>query len=287
MKDLRNQLLVLGLDTRFALDIGSVVSGIRPRGLMHVPSHQVAGTERLLGSLGLKLIASRPLFGRKDPSSREGVLTDQTTGNNAAAWAEIWFASRQSAAIDASELFENPGRHLGYPDCCCLAMQKEDPLASLYFAYLQSGATRHWKLNRLAALFHPTILMPDFFPCSLACRAALEFVEPFTDLADGILPEHEVQEAKAAMRAPITLISEEIIHWPAWRLESGSLYLQSSRAKKEHISAVSTKLEALEPGQCALVMFDHLLQEGWGHGDGFVHVESLGREAIRLQPSIR
>jgi hypothetical protein len=277
----------MGLDGRFALDIGSVVHGIRPRGLMHVGGHLVMDLERLLGELGLTVIASRRLRGMKDAVSREGVLSDSAETKEASDWGEVWFASEKSARVEPSELFKNPGQYLGYPECCCRALQNDQPLASLYCSYMQSTPSRHWKLNRLAALFHEVILMPDFFPCSLGCQAALRFVEPFTELANAILAEDDLRSAKAAMRAPVTLIGNEIVFWPAWRLLDGKLYLHSGHAKKEHIAAVSSKLQPVAPDQCVLIMFEHLLAEGWGEGEEIVVLDAQDRESLRLQPVVR
>ena len=59
MKKLAELLENLGVERRFALDIGSVIYSVRPRGLIHVSADLQYGLEHLLNSFGLRIEASR------------------------------------------------------------------------------------------------------------------------------------------------------------------------------------------------------------------------------------
>lgn len=177
-----------GLDARFALDIASVKRGIRPRGLLHVHALQAPGIRSLLTAYGLKVVAERHLEGSRDPQSREGILSDLKPDTPPdRLWHEIWFSAQETAMIDPAELFLSPGVYLSYPSCCVDAMLTTRTLSSFYDVYIGDPRHRAWEINRLTSLFTDGLLIPDFFPCSLACRNARDFARPFIELAPEVL----------------------------------------------------------------------------------------------------
>lgn len=184
-----------GLDTRFALDIASVKKGIRPRGLLHVHTSQAQGIHSLLTTYGLQVIAERHLEGSRDPQSREGILSDLKPDTPAEQlWHEIWFSAKETLPIAPAELFQAPGKYLSYPDCCVNAMRNASTLSSFYDRYINDQRHRAWEINRLTTVFSDGLLMPDFFPCSLACCEARDFARPFIELAKDILGTHQTED---------------------------------------------------------------------------------------------
>lgn len=259
MKYLAKQLEDLGIERRFALDIGSVIAGVRPRGLLHVSGGQQHGLERLLSSSGLRVEASRKLYRGHDSTSREGILNERCFEPTDEIWCEVWYSNPESAPIGYAELFGNPGKFLGYPECCRRSLEGKDALARLYQRYLFEDSDRYWELNRLAALFHNAILMPDFFPCSMTCASARSYIIPFHELAFDLLSKREIEEAKNAMRAPVTIIAGEIIQWLDWECDNERLRVKASSAQKESISRVSSNLQSGDSSTALLVWFKHIL----------------------------
>jgi hypothetical protein len=261
MKNLATQIQSAGVERRFALDIGSVIAAIRPRGLLHVSADLKHGLERLLKTYGLRIEAFRELYRQCDSASREGVLSecyrdDQGTEK----WCEIWYANPEATTVDQEVLFSNPGKFLGYPECCRRAMNGEHALARLYKRYLFEDSDRHWELNRLAALFHNGILMPDFFPCSMSCELARKYVVAFHDVAAEVFSETELEKTVAAMRAPITIIKGDAVQWGEWSLNRERLCVKANGGKKESLAKVSSHLPINSAPSPLLVAFTHLME---------------------------
>jgi len=260
--NLAAELEAAGIEKRFAIDIGSVLAGARPKGLMHLPIEKVAPLEKLLCDLEMKKLAGRKLFRSFDPSSREGVLSESRS-HGTVAWYEIWFCRNDAQEpVSADELFRQTGEHLGYPKCCQSAMQTDNCLAALYHQYIHNDRNRFWELNRLAALFHPTILMPDFFPCSLACKNALNFVEKIQSAANVFLDPRELVAAQEAMKAPITIIGDSIVSWQSWTVSKGRMEVLASSARKENLADIANTLVPSEPSKAVLLSFGHLTETG-------------------------
>jgi hypothetical protein len=282
MKKLAELLGNLGVERRFALDIGSVIYGVRPRGLLHVSADLQYGLEHLLNSLGLRIEASRELCREHDSTSREGILNDYSSDPAAEKWCEVWYSNADAAPVDQATLFSNPGKFLGYPECCRRSLEGKDALARLYRRYLFEDSDRHWEINRLAALFHDAILMPDFFPCSMSCASARSYVIPFHDVALRVLSKREIEEAKKAMCAPITIIAGEIVQWRDWNSDNGRLRVKVGSAKKEAISRVSPYLPSSEPSTALLVGFKHLLDLEKKALPRVLSIEVDGRDMMEL-----
>jgi hypothetical protein len=282
MKKLGDLLENLGIERRFALDIGSVIYGVRQRGLLHVSSDLQYGLEHMLNSLGLRIEASRELFRKHDSTSREGILNEHSCDPLAEKWCEIWYSNSDATPVDQANLFSNPGRFLGYPECCRRSLEGKDALAHLYRRYLFEDSDRHWEINRLCALFHDAIMMPDFFPCSMSCASARKYVIPFHDVAHRVLSKREIDEAKKAMCAPITIIAGEIVLWRDWKCHNGRLQVKACSAKKEDVSRVSSYLPTSEPSTALLVGFKHLLDLGEKALPRVLSIEVDGREKMDL-----
>jgi len=255
MKDLPDKLNSIGVERRFALDIGSVIAGIRPRGLMHIPVEQKNSLEQILIQYGLIIEAQRALYRQNDSNSREGILLDSCDDDSATEWCEIWYSHPTATRVNAEKLFLNTGEFLGYPPCCRKSMQTENALAKLFYRYIFTDKDRFWELNRLATIFHHTILMPDFFPCSLSCSSALSYVIPFHDLAKGIFPSYEYIKTKKQMCSPITVIGDEIVHWSKWHIEESILEVDVNSAKKEKIKKITALYQNNDTSSALLLSF--------------------------------
>jgi hypothetical protein len=282
MKDLPDKLNKLGVERRFALDIGSVIAGVRPRGLMHIPIDQKQGLQQILDQYGLRLEAERTLYRLNDSKSREGVLLDCSINESAEKWSEIWYSNSKSEVVDQYELFNNPGLFLGYPECCRNSMKCENALAKLFYKYIFTDKICHWELNRLATVFHNNILMPDFFPCSISCESARTYVLPFHRIAEKIHSQFELDEAIRAMKAPITLIDKYIVQWSDWMIDEKFLRVRTSGSKKEFLSKISSCLQTCSLSNAQLVPFKHLFDSVENEFPCILSIEINEQNAIEL-----
>lgn len=259
MKDLPDKLKAIGVERRFALDIGSVIAGIRPRGLMHIPAQQKNSLEQILIQFGLKIEAHRTLFRKNDSSSREGILLDSCDEDSATEWCEIWYSHPTAARVKSEYLFLNTGECLGYPACCRKSMETENALAKLFYKYIFTDKDRFWELNRLATIFHHTILMPDFFPCSLSCSFARDYVIPFHKLAKDVFPSNEYIETNKQMCSPLTVIGNEIVHWSEWKIDESKLIVDVKCAKREKIKNITSLNPKIDASGAMLLSFSNNL----------------------------
>ena len=251
----------IGVERRFALDVASVTEGIRPRGLLHVPETVRLPLEGVLLDLGLSVEASRTLFQSADPLTRENLLSEAPQSNSSV-WSEIWFAHKSALPVEPEKLFNEPGKHLGYPLCCRNALNARDSLSGAYQKYLTGGTIRDWRLNRLSTLFCPFVLTPDFFPCSLDCPLAIEFVEPFVSLSNSIFRKEEANLATKFMKSIMTIVGSDLVCWPDWRIRDGRLYLDSSTAKKEQLAQVCVEVKPVSNEGAGLLLFRHIAELG-------------------------
>ena len=282
MKNLAARLSAVGFERRFALDIGSVIGAIRPRGLMHLPVTQKDDLLRILRENGLRVEAERSLFRRADLASREGLLLESDRGEGSSAWCEVWYSRPDVPAADPVALFRDTGRFLGYPPCCRKALEGGGSLARLFQKYIFSDRNRYWEVNRLATIFHDVILMPDFFPCSLSCTAARDFVLPFHELAQELLDPADFDSTVGAMRAPLTLISGEIVQWREWRLDGESLIVSAASAKKEKLSKVASFPGSSGKPAAQLLSFRGALQSAPGSSPTKIVITVMSGEAVEL-----
>ena len=150
--DLAPALEAMGLDKRNALDVGSVVTGIRPRGLLHVKADIRGSLRNLLEQYGLVIEFERELFRRDDQNTREGLLGEyEFTGTSSERWLEIWFKMPMALEIPGDALVANPGLHLGTHSCCVSSMIGKRSIDSHYESYVsESNSDRLWHINRLA-----------------------------------------------------------------------------------------------------------------------------------------
>lgn len=263
MKDghLAAQLVKAGIEKRFAIDIGSVVAGVRPVGLLHCEYEKVQGVESILHEFQLRMLAGRKLFRSQDGDSRESVLSTAPS-NNSDEWYEIWYGKKLPHNVCPEQLFSETGLFLGYPECCRNAMRGDGCLAALYRRYIQEDRQRNWRINRLAALFHPTILMPDFFPCSLSCSEAVSFASAIQSASSGFLSQKDIILATQAMKAPLTVIGDTIVSWPRWSISGGRLEVCVGNSLREDLRNVANSLSGINGDQAILLSFDHLVGAG-------------------------
>ena len=280
MKDLPDKLKSIGVERRFALDIGSVIAGIRPRGLLHIPAEKKNGLEQILMQFGLNIEAHRTLYRQNDSTSREGILLDSCDEDSATVWCEIWYSNPTATRVNSEKLFLNTGEFLGYPTCCRASMETENALDKLFYKYIFKDKNRFWELNRLATIFHHTILMPDFFPCSLSCDAGRDFVRPFQKMSYDIFQQEEVDLAIESMKSALIIIENSIVCWSKWNAKSDGIHVAIADAKKESLNNVSSLCpnNSLKPP--AILGFTHF--DCINHCDEIkVHIGGQGNNLIQ------
>jgi hypothetical protein len=270
-----------GLDMRFALDVASVARGIRKLGLLHVVVEQEQATRACLDQFGLVVVASRALHRIADPHSREHILVDSgsTPGD---ACVEIWFSASSGSAPSASELFGDPGRHLGYPACCTRFMLESPSLARHYRRYLFDTTARHWEINRLTTLFSPGLLMPDFFPCSLACLAAREFATPFIQLAKETLPEGAANNWIQQAQQPLLLHRDSVISFSRWRIDGNTLHLSAASARSIGVKEVIPRGDFPPFTRPVLLHFRHLRSAPEADAPTIARIETARGETVSI-----
>jgi hypothetical protein len=246
-----------GLDARFALDIASVKIGVRPRGLLHVHASQASSIHSLLTAYGLKILAERQLEGSRDPSSREGILSDLKSNTpHDRLWHEIWFSQQNSAQVDSAELFRAPGFYLSYPPCCVDAMLATQTLSTIYDLYINDSQHRYWEINRLTTIFTDGLLMPDFFPCSLACCAARDFASPFIDMAASVLGAKRASEWIVRAKQPYFVYQDALFTAFDYECEDNHLTVTMESMSKTQLRDIG---KTITHGQShfALIPFRH------------------------------
>jgi hypothetical protein len=262
----------LGIHRRFAVDVLSVAQGVRRIGLLHAPLPSEPTLRRVLIGAGLIVFAQRELVRQDDPDSREGVLRDPFAGEPAN-FIELWYARSGEAALPASAtLFANPGEQLGYPPCCVAAWERLKSQRDLYQRYIFETTSGYWEVNRLAALFQPGLLIPDFFPCSLSCESARAFATPIVNLARDALDPAWLSDTIAWMQAPLLECRGVLYAFPTWDLIGQDLELSTADGARLSLAAVGRFDDAVHSG-CRLISFRHL--------EGAERVTLVGPSGIR------
>jgi len=228
---LKKSLTKIGINPRFSIDIVSVAERVREFGLIHVEIKSEADIIETLIAFDLKIIKSRHLVFKKDKDSREGMLYDADLNGNPT-HCEIWYTSVKNKLDFNFDPFTNPGKYLGYPKCCVNKYENSIGMGSFYKEYLFSGKTRYNEINRLCTLFNKNLLMPDFFPCSLSCKKALEFGQKIQTVTELIYTEDEISETLMYRTAPLVLLSDKLFCFPNYRIEFDRLILKLDDSTK-------------------------------------------------------
>lgn len=235
MKSFIKTLESLGLHRRFAVDVISVIRGVRRTGLLHVPVVAESDLCYSLKGIGLKVIARRGLTRSDDPNSREAVLKDCRESEEAN-FAEVWYAQCDNNLPLPSDLFANPGRYLGYPSCCVAEWERLQSQRDFYSRYLFETSSGLWEVNRLSAVFEGGLVFPDFYPCSLECQAARSFVAPILEAVRDTLDRDWVDQTIKWMRAPVVIHGGELYGFPNWSLSGVDLELHTHDAVRLPLS---------------------------------------------------
>ena len=258
MDALLDELTTAGLDTRFGIDVASVATGVRPRGLLHYPSVADDRITELLRRLQLLVVAKRNLYRTRDTHSREGILSQVPWPDSSSElWHELWFANRDAPSVDSESLFASPGHYLGYPDCCVEAMLRSRSLSTFYATYLFATRPRSWRLNRLTTLFSKRLMMPDFFPCSLACTAAEAFVAPFFEIGSQTFGIVEAGAWEKEARAAYFLNDGYLYQAIAWRITDEGVVVDLGGIRSIALQSIA-EIE-MPKAKSRLLEFTHLV----------------------------
>lgn len=256
LQKLPSDLLAIGIEQRFALDIASVVVGIRPRGLLHINRTLRIGLVELLHRYRLAVGYERELGRTPDAQTREAILTDRAIHQEGAElWVELWYQRADYALPSGEFLLRDTGTYLSYPACCVASMRDKSSLESHYRSYISaSDPGRYWQLNRLSALFSKFILMPDFFPCHLACSHAHAFVEPFVALAADVWgPDTQAEMVRRAQQ-PILLWKDWVMTFTQFSVVNQCVRVESESGMKVPLSTLGIDRHFADP---ALLSFRH------------------------------
>lgn len=257
MIDLPGILEEVGIPRRFAVDVCSVVRGVRRMGLIHAPLETGAKLRAILNQADLAVFAQRMLLRCDDPNSREGILRECRAGEGPN-FIELWYARPDAGSLPASDtLFANPGLHLGYPPCCVAEWERGKSQRNLYRRYIFDTVAGHWEINRLVTVFQGGLLIPDFFPCSMDCEQARAFVAPILAAAQIALDRAWVLETIRWMQAPLVCHSGSLYAFPNWTLAESRLELRIADGVKVPLSAIGD-FDNQQQRVFRLVAFRHL-----------------------------
>lgn len=258
MDDLAATLEQAGVHRRFAVDVMSVVRGLRHVGLLHVPRHAEATLPPPLARLGLAVFDRRELMRFDDPHSREAVLRECRPGEMAN-YVELWFSRVRDDMLATRQHFLNPGAHLGYPPCCVAEWEKLQSQSAFYSRYLFDTHDGLWELNRLSTVFQGGLLFPDFYPCSLQCASARDYVSPFLSLAREVLDPRWVNETMMWMKAAVVIRGDMLYGFPRWTMTDSELLLHVHGAARLPLQTVGTFDVPADPAP-RLVPFRHFAE---------------------------
>jgi len=252
-----NTLKEIGIHQRFAIDILSVKTNLRKFGLIHIPINLEKLLTLNLKKIGLIVFEKRFLTHQNDPHSREGILID-CVKDKTPNFVELWYALDTTSPLpNSTELFSNPGRNLGYPLCCISKWEKLQSQRDLYKIYLLEKTSGYWELNRLATFFQEGLLIPDFYPCSMHCQKAREFVLPMHELSKKIFDDTWFDKTAKWMKAPILIHNEHLYIFPVWKLKDANLELMLAESAKISINDIGT-LDLNLKLSFNLIPFNHL-----------------------------
>lgn len=250
------------LETRAVLDIASVIEGLRPLCLLHVPKEKEQIVEHGIASIALKIHHKRPLFRYRDPFSRENTLRTNSIQkrNDGQEWVEIWVGLEEIDLINPTDLEGSTGRALTYPECCCANYEGQQSLAGYYQEYMFSLDSRFWQINRLATIFCGAMFLPDYFPCSLSCKNSKYFADKFINLSYRYLDKTTTEIWIRNLMAPLTIWDDRLIWWPIWKINEELLIVDQLTAKSKKLSDIASikKTKDINFTKPWLVPFDHL-----------------------------
>jgi len=254
-----------GLAPANVVDLASVTRGVRPIGLLHVPAANLATTEDLLRDAGLRAIHRRTLARRADSASHDSLLQSIDHGSDqgrAAAfgerWHEIWFARDGQVELHEPAIAHAAGELLGYPACCVRSNSGCASLAPYYRSYLQAGEPALWQVNRLATAITGARLLPDYFPCSMHCRASVSLADRCLEAVRSEVDEAAVDAWVRDLQAPITLWEGSLVLWRRWSLDVDTLTLDAGGAVSVRLERLARVPDARAADGPRLVPFEHL-----------------------------
>lgn len=222
---LKQSLSDCGINPRFSIDIASVAERVRDYGLLHIEINQKEKTFEILQNSDCKIIKSRDLKFTKDSESREGMMYDIKDGEKAT-HSEVWYCSVNREIEPNFDPFLNPGKFLGYPSCCVEKYETTRGMGFFYKDYLfEDTKIKYNEINRLCTLFNSNLLMPDFFPCTLSCKSALEFSLKIQSIINEIYSIDQIQETNKYCYAALIILSEKLYCFPSFRIQDDSLFL--------------------------------------------------------------
>lgn len=282
LRDLPERLVAMGIDRRFAVDLASVIVGARRCALMHVPAGIVDAIRELACEYSLFSIAAKRLRRIPDSRSREGLLFDleSQSASSGEEWAELWFGLTPSGLAESKRQFD--AKDLGYPECCIDDYSSCSSLSGHYQKYLRCSERGHWEINRLSAVCCDGFIMPDFFPCSLACEAAVDYSRRFFEVATQTIDPLTIARWRSVMRGVYAVAEGSLICWPNWHVTDRVLHLENAGAMSASLTAVAHGIEETMPREVVILPMHHFLESHEIGAPLEVHVHSVHGGIVKL-----
>ena len=264
LTNLPSRLQMIGLDQRFALDLASVALGVRRCALLHVPAAIAADASALAREIGLVEVAAKRLVRRSGE-----------------AWTEPWFEQSFTGPSSSTELRDE--RALGYPLCCVQAYRGSSSIAAHYQRYLRCQERGRWEINRLSAVFCDGFFMPDFFPCSLSCSAAVTFAKGFFEVADQTIDSKTVARWRSVMQGVYGMFGGRLYCWPDWQPEVGALRVENATALSISTVEIAEGITNGLDSEVLLLPMHHFLTDQALGSESVLRVRRLGGDEIELR----
>lgn len=104
--------------------------------------------------------------------------------------------------------FKQFGRLYGYPSCCIEGYSNIENGEDWIVNYLKQSPINipgYYQCNRLAVLFDENTLLPEFFPCHIACKQTRELGKQYEELLRNAGWEQRLQKIRKSLKSPILI----------------------------------------------------------------------------------
>jgi len=222
----------IGLNLNDIMDVNSVKYGIRNYNLLHIKKKHETKLSKIIRSLSLNIVDKRKLYLYKDKKTHEHLLFSKEKKNEKyhSIISEVWISKKKKIP---NSNHKQSGNFLGYPKCCVKYYIGKNTLNNHYQRYLNQK-NLNWKLNRLVSIFNLPFFMPDYFPCSLNCKKAINLSNKYLRLAKKIFPKSIFLKIINHQKSPLLIFNGKIFHFNKWKFEKKNkiiLYLKDCKVR--------------------------------------------------------
>lgn len=208
------------------LDLVAVVEGLKPIARLLVRPSNVNSLRAI--AIRLQLIpCGTGIFAQRRCAVLGGTLVDLVDRPSSYDADSVVYVVRRGEEKVAQELLtlergiaddEQIGLALGYPPCCAATYQATIAEGNWLRCMLEATPTSDAPFaacNRLARLFGDWAVLPDYYPCSFACRASRQLAERLCSAAEQHGLREELHQAWQELCRPMRVTDREVLQCSA------------------------------------------------------------------------